>query len=122
MFCLSGNAFTQSKLLSRRRTEMKDFCGKWRLTIISQRDTSITVPVSEANYLIYKDDGSYTDSLGRSKVFHGSWTYDSKTQFLHTKEVGGKTKVKVIRVTTDELILKLEEQGVAVTAIYRKVE
>jgi hypothetical protein len=123
IFFLPGIAFTQSKkLLNEESIEMKHIYGKWRLTIISQRDTSITVPVNEANYLVYKGDGSYSDSSSRFKVTHGTWTYDSKTQFLYTNEVGGKSKVNVVRVTKDELILKLEVQGMAVTTIYKKVE
>lgn len=118
-----NRGFSQSKkVVSDKQRELKVFCGKWILTTMSQQDRSVTVPVSEADYIFYREDGTFTDSSSRFKVVHGTWTYDSKTQCLYTNDVGGKSKLKVVGVTQDSLILKLDVPGVAITTIYRKVE
>lgn len=123
MLSILKMGFSQSKkVVTDEQNELKVFCGKWILTTMSRQDRSVTVPVSEANYIFYKEDGTYTDSSSRFKVTHGTWAYDSKTQFLYVNEVGGKSKFKVVSVTQDSLILKFDVPGIVITTIYRKIE
>ena len=123
MLSMLNIVFSQSpKVGNDEQRESKVFCGKWILTTISQQDRSVTVPSSEADYLFYKENGTYIDSSSRFKIAHGTWTYDSKAQFLYTNEVGGKSKFKVVSVSQDSLILKFEVQGIEIITIYRKVK
>lgn len=122
-FCLLTTAFAQNNQLSPEKEEiLKLFCQKWVLTTMAAQGKSANVPASEAMYLTYNVDGSYTDSSARFSVSHGTWTYDSKTQFLYTTEKGGKNKTKVLKVTSSELILEMDYPTVKMTATYKRAD
>lgn len=89
---------------------------------MSAQGKSANVPASEAMYVTYNADGSYTDSSARFSVSHGTWTYDSEKQFLYTIEKGGKTKTKVVKVSPNELIMEMEYPTVTMTATYKRAD
>jgi hypothetical protein len=122
-FLFLTSVFAQNKQASPESPEtMKFLCGKWVLTTMSAQGKISNVPASEAMYVTYRTDGSYTDSSARFSVSHGTWTYDSKTDFLYTIEKGGKTKTKVVKATSSELIMELEYPTVTMTASYKRVD
>jgi hypothetical protein len=101
---------------------MKLFCQQWVLTTMSARGKSANVPTSEAMYINYKADKSYTDSSERFGVSHGTWTYENKTQLLYMDGKDDKTKTKIIKITTSELIMETEYPTVTMTATYKRVD
>ena len=122
-FCLLSTAIAQNKkLLSEKQDMMKLLCQKWLLTTMSAQGNSANVPASEAIYVTYSPDGSYTDSSARFSVSHGTWMYDSSSKLLYTNDKGGKTKTKIVKITPNELIMEMEYPTVTMTITYKRVD
>jgi len=122
-FYLACAACAQNKQLTFTSEDtIKLLCNKWMLVTMSIQGKSANVPASKALYVTYKPGGNYTDSSARFGVIDGSWNYDSTTQILSTTEKGGTSKAKIVKLDTNELIMKIEKPTVAMSVTYRRVD
>jgi hypothetical protein len=80
------------------------------------------VPASEAIYVTYKTDGSYTDCSARFGISHGTWRYESKTQVLYMDGRNDKVKTKVVKLAPGELVMEIEYPAVTMTSTYKRVD
>ena len=120
-FCFISIAFGQNvQLSSDKQDTMKFFCQQWVLTSMSAQGKRANVPASEAMYVTYIADGSYTDSSARFGVSHGTWTYESKTHLLYMDGKSDKVKAKIVKLTPGELAVEIEYPTVTMTALYKR--
>jgi hypothetical protein len=122
-FCLLSTAFAQNKqVFYKKQDTINLFCQHWVLTTMSAQGKSGNVPSSEAMYVTYKADGSYTDSSARFGVSHGTWTYESKTQLLYVDGNRAKVKTKIAKLASDELVMEIEYPTLTVISTYKRVD
>lgn len=83
---------------------------------------SASVPAAKAMYVTYKTDGSYTDSSARFGVSQGTWMYESETKLLYLDGKSDKTKTRVVKLTSSELVMETAYPAVTMTTTYRRID
>jgi hypothetical protein len=95
-------------------------CRNWKA--VSMEANGRKAIVTKSSILSFTNDGSFADTtqgLGKSV---GSWTYNHLTKTLETTDNGGKSKAKLVEITSDKLVMEFEYPEFVTRVIYAKAD
>jgi len=121
--CLPSQVFGQTERPANEEQQIRSLlCQKWRLIVMDSDGRIINIPAGEASYLNFKNDGTYTDSTARFKVSNGLWTFNQSDKVLETIDKGGKSKIKIVTINSNELKTEIKYTNAIMFLTYKKDE
>lgn len=78
--------------------------------------------VTKSSVLYFSNDGTFSDTTQGLGKTVGSWTYNHSTKTLETTDKGGKSKAKLVEVTSEKLVMELEYPEFVTRVTYAKAD
>lgn len=101
-------------------------CKIWKLEKYQEADGKIyPIPAEMKNdYLTYNCDGTM-ESIEQEGLVKGKWTYNEDTKTITVtqstnKNYPAKVEIRIIKLTTEELVVEAKDAGGATLVMYMK--
>jgi hypothetical protein len=95
-------------------------CRNWKA--VSMEANGRKAIVTKSSVVSFSSDGKFADTTQGLGKTVGSWTYNHSTKTLETTDKGGKSKAKLVEVTSDTLVMELEYPEFVTRVTYSKAD
>jgi hypothetical protein len=120
---LSITSFGQSTASQKTEQEVKNMlCHKWKVSQMEVQGKRIGFPPDwDASIITFNNDGTLIE-VSEGKSYQGKWTYEHKTMSIITNDKDGIEKQQILKITSNQLIIKSKYQEMPMNLIMQRID
>jgi hypothetical protein len=120
-FVLSADRPGISQTIAGTEENIKNLlCNKWKMAIMEVQGVTQKMPADNPMYFSFKKDGTVSlTAAGESHNEYWSYDHNTKTIFIQeTKTIETKDEFKIVKINDQELVLKINSDGLISTMYF----